>query len=113
MPLAGFEKNNIEFRGGVHVSKIDRASKTLHFADGSTLGYDKLAITTGGRPRLLSMPNADKGNVFPVRSINDIEAMRAHSVEGKRVVIIGGGFIGLEAAAVAIKLGLKVTVLEG
>lgn len=113
MPLAGFEKNNIEFRSGTRVAKIDRAAKTLHFADGSTLGYDKLALTTGGRPRLLSMPNADKANVFPVRSINDIEAMRPLSVEGKRIVIIGGGFIGLEAAAVAIKLGLKVTVLEG
>ena len=113
MPLAGLEKNNIEFRSGTRVTRIDRAAKTLHFADGSTLGYDKLALTTGGRPRLLSMPNADKSNVFPVRSINDIEAMRPLSVEGKRIVIIGGGFIGLEAAAVAIKLGLKVTVLEG
>lgn len=113
MPLAGLEKNNIEFRSGTRVSKIDRAAKTLQFADGSALAYDKLAITTGGRPRLLSMPNADKANVFPVRSINDIESMRVHSVEGKRLVIIGGGFIGLEAAAVAIKLGLKVTVLEG
>ena len=113
MSPAALEKNGIEFRGGVHVSRIDRAAKTLHFADGSTLAYDKLALTTGGRPRLLSMPNADKPNVFPVRTINDIESMRPHSAEGKRVVIIGGGFIGLEAAAVAVKLGLKVTVLEG
>jgi 3-phenylpropionate/trans-cinnamate dioxygenase ferredoxin reductase subunit len=113
MPLANLEKQNIEFHGGAHVQHIDRAAKTLHFADGSTLAYDKLALTTGGRPRLLSMPNADKPNVFPVRTINDIEAMRVHSTAGKRVVIIGGGFIGLEAAAVAVKLGLKVTILEG
>ena len=113
MPLAGLEKQNIEFRSGARVSKIDRTTKTLHLADGSTLAYDKLALTTGGRPRLLAMANADKPNVFPVRTINDIEAMRAHSAAGKRVVIIGGGFIGLEAAAVAVKLGLKVTILEG
>lgn len=112
-PLAGLEKQNIEFRANTRVTRIDRAAKTLHFADGGALTYDKLALTTGGRPRLLSMANADKPNVFPVRTINDIVAMRAHSVAGKHAVIIGGGFIGLEAAAVAIKLGLKVTILEG
>jgi 3-phenylpropionate/trans-cinnamate dioxygenase ferredoxin reductase subunit len=112
MPLANLEKQHIEFRGDARVTRIARAEKVLHFADGSTLAYDKLALTTGGRPRLLTMPNADKANVFPVRTINDIVAMREHSSAGKRMVIIGGGFIGLEAAAVAVKLGLKVTILE-
>ena len=112
MPLAGLEKHNIEFRGGVHVKRIDRAAKTLHFADGSTLAYDKLTLAIGGRARLLTMANADKPNVFPVRTINDIQAMREHCAPGNSAVIIGGGFIGLEAVAVAVKLGLKVTVLE-
>ena len=113
MQRANLDKANIEFKGGVKVQRIDRAAHTLHLSDGSTLAYDKLALATGGRPRPLPVPGADRRNVFLLRSIADVQRIHAYRAAGKRVVIVGGGFIGLEAAAVLVKLGLKVTVLEG
>ena len=77
------------------------------------LSYDALALTTGSQPRRL--PASVGGNlegVYTVRSLADVDAMRAAFVKSRRVVIVGGGYIGLEAAAVAAKLGLDVTVLE-
>jgi 3-phenylpropionate/trans-cinnamate dioxygenase ferredoxin reductase subunit len=112
VPPAAYEKAGIEFIGGARVMRIDRANKRVELADGRKLPYDKLALATGGRPRPLPIPGADRPNVFLVRTIADVDAMRPYCTEGKRVVIVGGGFIGLEAAAVAIKLGVKVTVLE-
>jgi len=113
MQPAQMEKVNIEFRGNARVAHIDRTAKTLHLADGTTQTYDKLVLATGGRARPLTVPGADAANVFPLRTIADVNDIRARCEPGKRMVIVGGGFIGLEVAAVAIKLGLKVTVLEG
>ena len=113
MSPAGLEKARIEFIGGVRAERIDRAARQLHLADGRVLDYDKLVLATGGRARSLSLPGADRPNVFPMRSIADVHGLRAHCLNGKSLVIVGGGFIGLEVAAVATKLGLKVTVLEG
>jgi 3-phenylpropionate/trans-cinnamate dioxygenase ferredoxin reductase subunit len=113
MPPAGLEKAHIEFLGGVRAERIDRAAKQLHLADGRVLDYDKLVLATGGRARGLTLAGAEGKNVFPLRSIADVKQLRAHCQSGKRLVIIGGGFIGLEVAAVAVKMGLKVTVLEG
>ncbi|MGB0954669.1 MAG: NAD(P)/FAD-dependent oxidoreductase [Panacagrimonas sp.] len=107
------EKFNIEFVGNARVSAIDRAAKTISLENGASESYDKLVLATGGRARLLPIENADAPNVFPLRTIADVQAIRPHCVEGKRLVIVGGGFIGLEVAAIALKLGLKVTVLEG
>ncbi len=113
MQRPNLEKARVEFMGGVKVERIERAAKRLHLSDGSTLGYDKLALTTGGRPRLLNMPGANRPNVVPLRTIADVERIRPFCKPGSRLVIVGGGFIGLEVAAVTAKLGLKVTVLEG
>ena len=113
MQTAQLEKVNIEFRGNARVTRIDRASKTLHLADGSTQAYDKLVLATGGRARTLPVPGADAPNVYVLRTIADVEKIKAHCQAGKRAVIVGGGFIGLEGAAVMVKLGLKVTLLEG
>lgn len=113
MQAAQLQKANIEFRGNARVTRIDRAARTVHLADGTTQAYDKLVLATGGRARPLTVPGADASNVFPLRTIADVQGIRAHCSEGQRVVIVGGGFIGLEVAAVAVKLGLKVTVLEG
>ncbi|WP_273455574.1 NAD(P)/FAD-dependent oxidoreductase [Nevskia ramosa] len=109
---AVYEKNNIEFIGGTSVTAIDRAAKTVTLSDGQTLGYDKLALTTGGRARPLPVMGADMANVMSLRSQTDAEKIREHLVAGHRLVIIGGGYIGLEIAAVAVKAGLEVTVLE-
>ncbi|MEW6166468.1 MAG: FAD-dependent oxidoreductase [Pseudomonadota bacterium] len=113
MHAPNLEKARIEYRGGVAVERIDRAAKQVILADGSTLGYDRLVLATGGRARALPVPGADRRNVFLLRTIADVQKIRAHCQEGKRVAIVGGGFIGLEAAAVLVKKGLKVTVLEG
>jgi len=110
---ATLAKHNIEFVGNTRVTKIDRAAKTVTLADGRTLHYDKLALTTGGQARMLNLPGADKANVLAVRTIGDVQKLKPYCEPGKSIVIIGGGFIGLETAAVVKKLGMKVTVLEG
>src|SRR5262249_42011518 len=106
-------KASIEYRGGVAVTRIDRAAKKLEFADGGSLAYDKLALATGGRARPLNMVGANRPNVFPLRTIDDVRKIHPYRQPGKRATIVGGGFIGLEVAAVLVKAGLKVTVLEG
>ncbi len=113
MPAAGWQKQNVEFIGGVRAQSIDRVRQLLLLADGRSLAYDKLVLATGGRARRLNTPGADKPNVFVVRSIADVRGLHAYRETGKRVVIVGGGFIGLEVAAVLSKLGLHITVLEG
>lgn len=111
-PRAVLEKQNVRFLDATRATGIDRERKTVQLADGRSLPYDKLAFCTGGRARPLPMQGADRSNVFVVRTIADIDAIRAHCAPGKRAAIVGGGFIGLEAAAVLVKMGLKVTVLE-
>lgn len=115
-PQMAYDKANVEFIGGVRVSRIDRANQRLELADGSQLAYDKLAIATGGRPRPLSVPNAAVAercaNLHYLRTLDDVEQIRAQLAPGKRLAIVGGGYIGLEVAASAITQGLQVTVLE-
>ncbi|TAM12489.1 MAG: pyridine nucleotide-disulfide oxidoreductase [Nevskiaceae bacterium] len=110
---AQLEKERIEYVRGVRVEKIDRATRTLHLSNGQTRHYDKLALTTGGRPRPLPLEGANGDNVFALRRLVDVDRLRPELQAGRRVVIVGGGFIGLEVAAVLGKLGLEVTVLEG
>ncbi|MDI1434587.1 NAD(P)/FAD-dependent oxidoreductase [Polyangium sorediatum] len=114
-PLATYERFDIELRLGARVEAIDRSTRALALQDGSRLSYDKLVLATGGRARRLSLPGLPRApieNLFSVRSIADIEAMRAKFVAGNRLVLVGGGYVGLEVAAVAVQLGLRVTVLE-
>lgn len=109
---AYYAEQNIALKLGVKVSAIDRAAKTLTVGD-EVLAYDHLVLTTGSTPRRLPAAiGGDLGGVFTVRTLADVDAMRGEFVAGRRVVIVGGGYIGLEAAAVARKLGLEVTVLE-
>lgn len=112
-PLDFYEERSIDLRLSATASAIDRDSKVVALADGNVIAYDRLILTTGARPRTL--PAAIGGNldgVFCVRNLADINAMAGCFVEGQRVLIVGGGYIGLEAAAVSAKLGLKVTVVE-
>ncbi|WP_128513893.1 NAD(P)/FAD-dependent oxidoreductase [Tabrizicola thermarum] len=105
-------ENRVELRLGQSVSAIDPVGKTVTVA-GAPMAYDHLALTTGSTPRRL--PAAVGGalaGVYTVRTLADVDAMRGEFVAGRRVIIVGGGYIGLEAAAVASKLGLDVTVLE-
>ena len=101
-----------ELRLKTQATSIDRAAKTVHFASGAALGYDKLLLTTGARVRHLSVPGAELSGLYYLRGIADVDALRPHFQRGARLVIVGGGYIGLEVAAVAVKRGLEVRVIE-
>ena len=112
-PAAFYADNDIDLRLDTRAVGVDAATKTVALADGSSLTYDKLALTTGSHPRTL--PATIGGmldGVFSVRDLKDADAMAPAFTAGKKVLIIGGGYIGLEAAAVASKLGLHVTLVE-
>ncbi|GAA0540144.1 3-phenylpropionate/trans-cinnamate dioxygenase ferredoxin reductase subunit [Rhizomicrobium palustre] len=91
---------------------IDRAAKTVTLSDGRVLPYGQILIATGTRIRPIPCPGAELGGLFYLRSIADVDALQTAFHPGKKLVVIGGGFIGLEVAAVAAKHGLDVTVFE-
>lgn len=95
----------------VQAVAIDRAAHTVRLSDGSVLPYDKLLLATGSTPRRLPMPGLGVRCVY-LRTFADALAIRAHLSPANRIAIIGGGFIGLELAAAARKLGATVTVIE-
>lgn len=112
-PPSFYTDQNITLKTNTHATAIDPASKTISLADGSTLGYDKLALTTGATPRRLPAAiGGDLGNVFVMRSLADADTIAPLFQPGAHVLIVGGGYIGLEAAAVAAKKGLNVTLIE-
>lgn len=103
----------VELRLGSGVNEIDWAAHTVTLSDGSTIGYRKLIWAGGGDPRRLPVPGANQKGVFYVRDKADADAMMAALEAGaKRAVVIGGGYIGLEAAAVLRKLGCEVVLIE-
>jgi 3-phenylpropionate/trans-cinnamate dioxygenase ferredoxin reductase subunit len=91
---------------------IDRAARTVELGDGRKLPYDKLLLTTGGHVRKLRCPGADLPGIFYLKTIADVDALQAAFQPGKRIAIVGAGYIGLEVAAVGAKRGLHVTVFE-
>lgn len=107
-----FELLQLDWRQNVSVTAIDRPSRTLHLTQGDPISYDKLILCTGGRARNLNIPGADLPGVFMLRSIRDAENLGAALVAGKRLLVIGGGWIGLEVASTARKKGLDVTIVE-
>ncbi len=102
----------IDLRLGVQATAIDRSARRLQLSDNSALAYDKLLLATGTRVRRIKVPGAELAGVHYLRSIADVDLLRPALVPGKTLAVIGGGYIGLEVAAVAIKLGLEVTVFE-
>jgi 3-phenylpropionate/trans-cinnamate dioxygenase ferredoxin reductase subunit len=111
-PQAFYAEKGIALELGVRVEELDAAAHALRLRDGRTLRYDKLLIATGSRPRTLAAPGAELAGVHHVRTIADIDALNANLQPGARVVVIGGGYIGLEMASVARQRGFAVTVLE-
>jgi 3-phenylpropionate/trans-cinnamate dioxygenase ferredoxin reductase subunit len=110
-----YQKENITLNLGVTVTSINRKEKNITLADGSAQAYDKLVIATGARPLIPAIPGLDKAhNLFALRNAEDVTNIRKalHSSKTKRIVVIGGGYIGLETAASLKKLGASVTVLE-
>lgn len=106
-----YEKEQVAFRQA-RVTGISRETKTVTLDDCETLGYDKLVLCLGARPRPLTIPGIDLAGVHYLRDAADIEAIRGSLATTSRAVIIGAGYIGLEAAASLRKLGVAVSVLE-
>src|SRR6185437_8656506 len=108
--------HNVDLRTGVTVAMIDPAAHLVTFASASsnsgTVGYDKLLLTMGASARRLDIPGTGLSNVLYLRTMAESEALRASFTPEARVVIVGAGWIGLEAAAAARTAGSSVTVLE-
>jgi 3-phenylpropionate/trans-cinnamate dioxygenase ferredoxin reductase subunit len=109
-------RKNISLRTGVRVLSIDRTRQLLQLADQTSLPYSHLVLATGSRPRQLSLSGANAGGVLSLRGLSDAEALAQGlarcAAQQQALVVIGGGFIGLEVAATARKQGIAVTVLE-
>ncbi|MCI3132510.1 NAD(P)/FAD-dependent oxidoreductase [Phenylobacterium aquaticum] len=111
-PLEFYAENNIAFRPNLTAVKLTRGDKTVTLSDGSTLTYDILILATGARAIKLPVPGADLKGLLELRTAADAEALKATLGPGKRLAIVGGGYIGLEAAASARALGAEAVVLE-
>mgnify|MGYP001587620718 CR=1 FL=1 len=111
-PESFYSDNNITLRLSQPVGAIDPSAKTISVGN-DTLTYDELVLATGSTPRRLpAAVGGELEGVYTVRTLQDADAMESEFREGARVLIIGGGYIGLEAAAVAAKKGLNVTLVE-
>ncbi len=111
-PPSFYDDDNIETRLDTSIERIDREEKVLHTAGGDEIAYDKLVIAIGSRVRELPIPGTDLDGVHYLRTIADVDAIRAGTENAKQAVIVGGGYIGLEVAAVLRQQGLEVTVVE-
>ncbi|MGD9601346.1 MAG: NAD(P)/FAD-dependent oxidoreductase [Gammaproteobacteria bacterium] len=111
-PAEHYAKLGVDVRLGTRVTGLDAGAREVTLGDGTRLGFDRLALVTGARVRTLSVPGADDPRVCYLRGMDDAEAIRGRLADARRIVIVGGGFIGLEVAAVARSLGRDVTVLE-
>ncbi|WP_340117792.1 nitrite reductase large subunit NirB [Pelagibius sp. 7325] len=109
---AWYGKHGVTLLKGRLVTAIDRAAKTVRSADGGELAYDKLLIATGSSPFVLPVPGAGLPEVLTYRDQGDVEKMLAAAARGGRAVVIGGGLLGLEAAAGLKARGMEVTVLH-
>jgi 3-phenylpropionate/trans-cinnamate dioxygenase ferredoxin reductase subunit len=107
-----YEQARVDVRLGVRVTAIDRGDRRLRLSDGGELNYDKLLLCLGSRNRLLEVPGYDLEGIHYLRTIADVDGIRADLGAARRLVVVGAGYIGLEAAASARQLGLGVTVLE-
>ncbi|TJW69256.1 MAG: NAD(P)/FAD-dependent oxidoreductase, partial [Mesorhizobium sp.] len=114
-PLRGeafYTGSAIDYRPGVRIDRIDAGRRRLELSDGGTLPFDRLILATGSRPRMLSLPGSELSGVVSLRSLADARLIRELSAQSEDVVILGGGFIGLEIAATLKAAGRKVTVVE-
>jgi 3-phenylpropionate/trans-cinnamate dioxygenase ferredoxin reductase subunit len=111
-PLEFYASRNIDLRLDTRVTAIDRANRCVTLGGGETLGYDSLVLATGARVRKLPVPGAELAGVVYVRTLADAVTMKPLIEAAQNVAVIGGGFIGLECAAVAATFGHITTVLE-
>src|ERR1700756_2379777 len=111
-PLEFYADNNIDFRPNVRAVKLERSARKVKLSDGAQVGYDHLVLATGARAIALPIPGADLAGVMFLRTAADAEALKAQVGPGKRLAVVGGGYIGLEVAASGRALGAEVVVLE-
>jgi 3-phenylpropionate/trans-cinnamate dioxygenase ferredoxin reductase subunit len=112
-PRDWYEGNDITLRTGTRAVSVDAKARTVTLEEDEVLTYDQLAFTTGSHPRTLPATiGGELDGVFTVRDLADADALKLEFVTGRRLLVIGGGYIGLEAAAVASKMGLHVTLVE-
>jgi 3-phenylpropionate/trans-cinnamate dioxygenase ferredoxin reductase subunit len=111
-PARFYERNNVELVLGQAVTALDLTTRQVTLADGRQIGFAKLVLATGGRPRRLPIPGADLEGIYYLRNLEDSDAIRAALQGARRAVVIGGGFIGCEVATGLAHLGLATTVVE-
>jgi len=111
-PEAWYQAQNIDCHLSMRVTRINRAERTIETRDGTHHPYDALILATGSRPRPLPLPGGDLPGLYDLRTLSDVDGLRPQMKAGQKLVIIGAGYIGLEAAAIAMTLELDVTVLE-
>jgi 3-phenylpropionate/trans-cinnamate dioxygenase ferredoxin reductase subunit len=111
-PVEFYESRDVELMLGVRAQTLDLARRQITLATGGKLTFTSVVIATGSRPRLLTVSGAELSGIHYLRSIADVESIIPDFLPGRRLVVVGAGYIGLEVAAVAAKRGLSVTVLE-
>ncbi|NKQ54161.1 oxidoreductase [Amycolatopsis sp. K13G38] len=107
-----WREHNVDLRSGTHATRIELGARLVHDGKGGEHPYDRLLLATGSQPRSLPVPGADLPGVRTLRTLDDALALRAAMSDAKRMVIIGAGWIGTEAAAAARKHGVDVTVVD-
>ncbi len=112
-PHAWYGDRGVELRLGQRAETVNRASRSVTLSDGSSLSYSKLVLATGGEPRRLPAAiGGELAGVYTLRDVADADRLSPLFASGQRLLVVGGGYIGLEAAAVAAQAGLNVTVIE-
>ncbi len=107
-----YQSRGVELLLGRRVVSIDRRQKRATLDTGGEIRYDRLVLATGSSLRRLEVPGGDLSGIHYLRSLNDSSRLRAELAAGRRIVVVGGGYIGLEVAATATRMGAAVTVLE-
>ncbi len=111
-PESFYAEQDIELRTGVTATAIDPAAKTASFAEGTVEPYDVLILATGSTARKLALPGAERPDLLELRSLADAQKLKAALGSGRRLAVVGGGYVGLEAAASARALGAEAVVIE-
>jgi 3-phenylpropionate/trans-cinnamate dioxygenase ferredoxin reductase subunit len=111
-PQDWYDEHKVELRLGTTATSIDRDAHEVRLSDGGSLPYTRLLLTTGSAPRTLDVPGSDLAGVHYLRRVEDTDALREAFADKPRVVVIGGGWIGLETAAAARQAGMEVSLVE-
>jgi len=111
-PASFYDSHGVQLRLGRRATRLDLAARSVQLDDGQVVTYGKLLLATGATPRKVTVPGHDLHGIHYLRSIADVTRMRPELAPGRRVVVVGAGYIGLEVAATCRKLGMEVDVLE-